>query len=251
MTETSSRSSNPLPFVLPFVVFTLISLWQVDVMGSFEGDGFENSPIPTMTPEVWNYIAKLGMQIVVCGGLVFYFRKTYFEHFRLRISPLSVAVGIIGVFLWIGVCYPQLEDQFLGLFPESLVGNLDRPSFNPFMIKNTTALAIFLIARFGILAVIVPLVEELLVRGWLVRWVQNPSWEDVGYKGLTMSALFAASIYGIATHPKEMIAAFLWFGLVTWLMVKTENLWDCVVAHAVTNLLLGIYVLWFSQWHLW
>ena len=43
----------------------------------------------------------------------------------------------------------------------------------------------------------------------------------------------------------------LWFGLVSWLMNKTGSLWDCVVAHAVTNLLLGIYVLIFAQWHLW
>lgn len=251
MPETSSRSSNPLPFVLPFVVFTLFSLWQIDVMGSFEGDGFEGSPIPTMTPEVWKYIGKLGLQLIVCGGLVIYFRKTYLEHFPFRISPLSIVVGIVGVVLWIAVCYPRFEHQFLGLLPEAIVGNLDRPSFNPFLIKHTLALVIFLLARFMILVVVVPLVEELFVRGWLVRWVHNLSWENVGFKDLTVGALFAASIYGVATHPQELIAAFLWFGLVTWLMVKTENIWDCVVAHAVTNLLLGVYVIWFAQWHLW
>ena len=251
MADTSARSSNPLPFVLPFVVFTLVSLWQIDVMGSFEGDGFENSPIPTMTPEVWQYIAKLGLQIAACTAVLVYYRKTYVQHFPFRISPLSILVGVVGVVLWIAVCYPQIENGVLGLFPEWLVGNLDRPSFNPFVIRDGMVLGIFLAARFAILAIVVPLVEELFVRGWLVRWVHNPSWENVGYKGLTVMALFSASIYGIATHPKEMIAAFLWFGLVTWLMVKTENLWDCVVAHAVTNLLLGVYVLWFAQWHLW
>jgi hypothetical protein len=33
-------------------------------------------------------------------------------------------------------------------------------------------------------------------------------------------------------------------------MTKTKNLWDCVVAHAVTNLLLGAYVLWSGHWEL-
>jgi len=33
-------------------------------------------------------------------------------------------------------------------------------------------------------------------------------------------------------------------------MIRTRNLWDCVVAHAVTNLLLGLYVVHSGQWHL-
>ena len=251
MSETSARSSSPLPFLLPFAVFTLISVWQIDVTGSFEGDGFKDSPIPSMTPEVWQYIAKLSLQIICCSAVLVYFRKTYLQHFPFRISLLSILVGTLGFVLWIGVCYPQIETTFLSLFPEWLVGNLERPSFNPFVIKDTTVLWIFLLVRFAILSIVVPLVEELFVRGWLVRWVQNPQWENVSYKGLTWTALASASIYGMATHPQEMIAACLWFGLVTWLMVKTQNIWDCVVAHAVTNALLGVYVLWFSQWQLW
>jgi len=46
----------------------------------------------------------------------------------------------------------------------------------------------------------------------------------------------------VLSHPGEVFAAVAWFSLVTWLMVRTRNIWDCVVAHAVTNLLLGVYV---------
>ena len=51
-------------------------------------------------------------------------------------------------------------------------------------------------------------------------------------------------------HPAELLAAAVWFSLVTWLMVKTRSLWDCIVAHATTNLLLGCYVLWSGEWTL-
>jgi membrane protease YdiL (CAAX protease family) len=51
-------------------------------------------------------------------------------------------------------------------------------------------------------------------------------------------------------HPGELLAAAVWFSMVTWLMVKTRNIWDCVVAHAVTNLLLGVYVVATGQWQL-
>lgn len=227
------------------------AFWSVEIMESYQGDGFSDSVIPTMTPETWQYIFKIGAQILICGGLVFYFRKIYFEHFELRVSPLAVVVGFIGVVLWVGICHPQLEHRMLGLLPESIRPDLDRPSFNPFLIKDSSVLCTFLLVRFAALALLVPVVEELFIRGWLVRWLHDPQWEYIGYKGLTVSALFTASIYGVATHPTEAIAAFLWFGLVTWLMVRTDNLWDCVVAHGVTNLLLGIYVIWFAQWHLW
>jgi membrane protease YdiL (CAAX protease family) len=38
--------------------------------------------------------------------------------------------------------------------------------------------------------------------------------------------------------------------MVTWLMVRTRNIWDCVVAHALTNLILGIYVVTTGTWRL-
>ena len=52
-------------------------------------------------------------------------------------------------------------------------------------------------------------------------------------------------------QPGEFLAAAAWFGMVTWLMVRTRNPWDCVLAHAVTNLLLGIYVVVWHEWALW
>ena len=64
-----------------------------------------------------------------------------------------------------------------------------------------------------------------------------------------------AAVVGTAVpmlmHPGELLAAFVWFSLVTWLMIRTRNIWDCAAAHAVTNLLLGIYVVTQEQWRLW
>jgi len=42
----------------------------------------------------------------------------------------------------------------------------------------------------------------------------------------------------------------VWFSMITGLMVATRNIWDCVAAHAVTNLLMGIYVVGWNQWQL-
>ena len=49
-------------------------------------------------------------------------------------------------------------------------------------------------------------------------------------------------------HPGELFAAAVWFSMVTWLMLRTRNIWDCVAAHAVTNGLLGAYVITTGEW---
>ena len=66
--------------------------------------------------------------------------------------------------------------------------------------------------------------------------------------GLWISALAAGVIAPVLLHPAEMVAAAVWFSMVTWLMLRTRNIWDCVAAHAVTNLLLGAYVVTTGEW---
>lgn len=242
--QQPARSSNPTPFVLPLILFLLIASRypgpnELAYSGEEGGDG--------MTTDRWWFIVMIGIQVVVASGLLIWFRKVYFQHFPLRISPLSVVIGIIGVMVWIGVCEFGLEPRLLA----AIGFDASRTSFDPFTIEKTSIQTLFLGLRFLLLALIVPLIEELFLRGWLVRWVKSPNWENVSLQGLTIGALLTASVYGVLTHPSEAIAAFLWFGMVTWLMNRTGNLWDCVVAHAVTNLLLGIYVLKFEQWQLW
>ncbi len=38
--------------------------------------------------------------------------------------------------------------------------------------------------------------------------------------------------------------------MITWLMLRTRNIWDCVAAHAITNLILGVYVVASGAWRL-
>ena len=53
------------------------------------------------------------------------------------------------------------------------------------------------------------------------------------------------------TEHSELFAALVWFSLVSWLMLRTGNIWDCITAHLVTNLLLGVYVIYFGHWQFW
>ena len=77
---------------------------------------------------------------------------------------------------------------------------------------------------------------------------------------LLLGALFGSIALGLLIITTGYLAWNLYnvYWLVSWLregkkipLPKTGSIWDCVVAHAVTNLLLGIYIVKFGAWHLW
>jgi len=103
---------------------------------------------------------------------------------------------------------------------------------------------------FGLVAV-VALIEEMFLRGFVMRFVMDVDWWEVPVGRVDVAAVVTCVVYAVLSHPAELFAAAAWFLLITLLAVKTRNIWDCVVAHAVTNLLLGIYVLVLHQWHYW
>ena len=84
-----------------------------------------------------------------------------------------------------------------------------------------------------------------------MRFFVAPDWWKVPFGTVNRTALVVGTVVPMLMHPGELLAAFVWFSLVTWLMIRTRNIWDCVAAHAVTNLLLGIYVVTQHEWQLW
>ena len=67
----------------------------------------------------------------------------------------------------------------------------------------------------------------------------------------TKLSIIGVAIYAVLSHNFEPLAAVVWFSMVTWLYLKTRSIWDCIVAHAITNLLLGLYVVYTGTWELW
>ncbi|MCE5267638.1 MAG: CPBP family intramembrane metalloprotease, partial [Planctomycetaceae bacterium] len=73
-------------------------------------------------------------------------------------------------------------------------------------------------------------------------FVMERDWWKVPFGSASRLAIVLGTAFPMLTHPGELLAAAVLFSLVTWLMIKTRSIWDCVAAHAVTNLILGIYV---------
>jgi CAAX prenyl protease-like protein len=256
--HSSIVARNPwLTFLLPFAVYMVI--------GSFEpGPPKPPTVLPDGTSrpainqnwfglEYHQYPIVYTVKIALTIATMLFVLPGY-RQFPCRVSLLAIAVGIIGVILWIALCQLQLERKLLTpLGLEKFLGLGDRPAFNPLdeLAATPDWAYTFLAIRFLGLALIVPIIEEFFLRGFLMRFVVNETWWTVPFGTLTRTAAVIGTAVPMLMHPGELLAAFVWFSLVTWLMFRTKNIWDCVAAHAVTNLLLGIYVVAQHQWQLW
>jgi CAAX prenyl protease-like protein len=176
-----------------------------------------------------------------------------YRTFPLRVTIYGPIVGAVGVVLWIVLCLADLEEALLvPLGFGSLIDLGARPGYNP--LEELAAAPLwaygFLAIRFLGLVVVVPIMEEFFIRGFAMRFVVEHRWWEVPFGKVNTAAIVVGAIIPMLSHPAELFAALVWFSLITWLMVKTRSMWDCVVAHAVTNLLLGVYVVISKNWEL-
>ena len=250
------------PYMLPFAVFMVISMFeprfptqQQDVLAADLGAGAESAAADEYVVQERKSLATrffviYGIKVLVTSALLVYFAGLYLKQFPVSVTAWSVVTGVAGFFVWIGICSLGLETYLAGWFTGEFTS--PRSQFNPFaQLPDQSALWTFLAIRFLGLVVMVPVCEELFLRGFLMRFVESPNWWTISLSRLSTRTMLVAPAYGILTHPTEALAAVVWFSLVTWLVNHTGRLWDAVVAHAITNLMLGVYICLYSQWQLW
>ena len=169
----------------------------------------------------------------------------------LRAGPskplLSVLIGIAVFILWVGPdrIVPNWHHSIL--FDNAIVGH---PAGNtPPASKNDP---LFLLFRVSISVIAVPILEELFWRGWLMRWVIDAEHFEQTPLGTYAPAAFWITALLFASEHGSFWDVGLAAGIVyNWWMIRTRNLWDCIVAHAVTNGILAAYVIAAGQWQYW
>lgn len=176
---------------------------------------------------------------------------------------LGALVGVVGLVQWVGmdkllVLLFQWLHAHGGLFDwVPVYGNIGASgvptdSFNPFKdIASPAFRWTFIPLRWACAALVVPVMEELFWRDFLWRSFSAPAdfkLADVGERDWR-AAVFVSLLF--ATVHIQWITAIGWGLLVAWLLIRTRSLGACVVAHAVTNFLLGAYVLYTHDWYYW
>ncbi|MFN0130337.1 MAG: type II CAAX prenyl endopeptidase Rce1 family protein [Verrucomicrobiales bacterium] len=56
---------------------------------------------------------------------------------------------------------------------------------------------------------------------------------------------------GLSHTKPDYAAAVIYGSIIGWLYLRTKSVGACVIAHGVSNLLMGIYIMVTKQWGLW
>jgi CAAX prenyl protease-like protein len=187
-----------------------------------------------------SYIVKT----IAAGGLLILFWPQYTK-IRWTYAPLGVAMGILGIVQWVG-----MEKLLLHYFP-----NYWRPGadvFNPFdSIHSPVFLWVFVAIRLAGPVLVVPFMEELFWRDFLWRTLLAPNDFKLAPVGEWDWKAFIIVTLAFASVHIQWITAIVWGAMIGILLVRTKGLGACIIMHAVTNLLLGIYVLYTHDWAFW
>ncbi len=179
------------------------------------------------------------LQTLISGAILLRFRRAY-EFRRLSRIRFTTAVAVVVFLLWIS---PQ---AFLGFAPRTI--GFDPGTFNaqPVAYWSTVAL------RFLRLVVVVPLVEEIFWRGFLLRYLIDEQFDRVPFgKFSWVSFVVVALSFGLAHSMPDWPAACVTGALYNLVAYRTKSLTSCVLAHAITNLLLGLWIMKTQQWGFW
>lgn len=249
MPPVQSSRRSLLAYVLPFGVFLAFL-----GLGSLFGP-FKNSPNLLLAhPEHWIF----PLQSVVCAGLLLFFWKEY-SFAPLRPWFVGAIVGLIGLAVWLApaflfAAHPWAISESPSWFSlQFLFGKYPRvEGFNPQVFQDSFLYNLTVISRFARLAIIVPLVEELFWRGFLMRYLIKEDFTSVAFGAFTRFSFFGVALLFMLEHqPGDYLAALIYALLINTVAVKTRSLFACVVCHAVTNLGLGIYIMRTGQWGFW
>lgn len=211
-----------IPYVAPFVIYLLLTEAARHV--------------PALSPHL--YIVKT----VVAGLLLWNWRPRYSQDLAPRLTLVelfeAIVCGLLVLVIWVA------PEDYLFKVGEST-------PFNPQALgESTTAVVAFIGVRLIGSSLVVPLMEELFWRSFLMRYLINPEFKNVSIGAFSwLSFLATALFFGLEHHRVVVgVIAGLLYGL---LLLRQKKLWGVIIAHMVTNLGLGIYIITTKNWIFW
>lgn len=222
-----------LPRFLPFAVF-MAFIGLDEVLRTLIEHGL-------LRLEVTALYYLYPLKVVVTGYLLFRFRREYRE-LRLKelsISPTTLAVFCVGLLVFL-----------LWIRMEWTLGTAAPPGFDPSLLPNRAIRIVMTIFRITGAVLVVPLMEELFWRSFLIRYIIDKDFEHVRIGTFTWgSFMITVALFG-AEHNYFYagVMAGVAYNLVLY---RTRSLAQCVFAHAVTNMALALYVVFAGKWQFW
>lgn len=216
---------------VPFIVWVLLT--------SLQGQLGSASPY-------WLYALKT----MVGGWLIWSVRKVITE-LRWTFSPVSIAVGVVVFLVWVGLDghYPTLNQ----LLSKAETPPKEATVWNPFRFfgeGSPIAWSVVVLRIVGT-AVAVPPIEEAFYRSLVYRSIVQPDFEKCSLRQFSPKAFLITSVVFGLVHPGQWVAGIFCGVCYQWLVLRKGDLGEAMVAHGITNLLLGVYVVTKGAWQFW
>ena len=255
LSDEEERENNQavVAHLIPFVSWLTMLVWLDD--------------------PAWNYTVR------TIGGLVLLLMLRpwrWYPRLCWKNVPLAIGVGILIFLVWVGFesawmvqSFPLVTEWYDRLFvdltqPFGLRELYDRGDGSqvPFMVieegvhagrhvydPRVNGWLSFSVQMVGT-SVIIAMIEEFFYRGFIYRWMQGSPFYEIDAGRMSWILLIVVSVFFAVSHV-EWGAAILCGIAFGWLYIKTKDIWAAIIAHGVTNFILGWYVVLFDAYQYW
>lgn len=213
-------SSPVLVRVIPFGVFAALTVLQSWMGGP---------------SQYWIYAAK-----TVAGAWLLWLVRPQVREFRWAFSWEAAVIGVAVFAAWVGLDghYPMLGDRTESFNPAHTYG------------EGSVLALVFVAVRMIGSSLIVPPLEEIFYRSFVYRYLIKTDFGSIPFKCLQWRAfLITGAIFGIGHYEwlPGILCGFAYQGLVC----RKDRLGDAITAHAITNFLLGLWVITRHAYRFW
>lgn len=212
-----------VPYVLPMAVF-LGFLFIQDLL----------APIGSL---------EFPLRVVILSAVLWVFSRQVIS-FRCERPWASILLGVVVCALW--VAPDQLFPGYRGHWLFSSFGEV-KTSIDAKLLGDPMVLFFRSIRA----VILVPIIEELFWRAWMMRWLIKPEFTTVPLGAYSAQAFWIVAVLFASEHGPFWEVGLLCGIIYNWWMVKTKSLGDLILTHAVTNLCLSLFTMYTKQWQYW
>ncbi len=205
-----------IPYIVPFALFA-VCMYTAPL---FNTSQFLVYPVKT---------------ILVAASLS-YFWNAYKQEIRFTFSWLAVISGVVVFFIWV--------------LPEGLYPQIGHSEFNPY--EQASGYGVYFLIAFRLVgaSLIVPIMEELFWRSFALRFSIRSDFKSLPLGHFSWFSFILISLLFGFEHHRWLVGIFA--GMVyAGVLYRRRNLFDPILSHAITNFLLGLYVVSTHQWSFW
>ncbi len=202
----------------------------------------------------WKYATRtaLGLGLLLAGR-----PWRWYTPPRLRHVPAALGVGLLVFVIWVFPESPWMAERapgfyrfyvrfLVGLWP---FGQMPEP-LTEFPYAPETCGWLLTLVRLGGSAFVIAAIEEFFWRSFVYRWMLGNDFLKVDPGRLDVQALVLVSVVFAVAH-EQWFAGFLAGLAYGLLFIRTRDIGAAILAHVVTNLVLGLYVLRTGLYHFW